>query len=210
MQIYPIKHIYTFTFVFKFIKFISILQVQIQLPTTANGQTISYLPELPSIRYFPKVSNPVGQCELAESIIDQAPQINIINPKNLTSRNNNNRQRWKREAVKVHISYVCMIFYQCGINPPTISKNLYYTQKSIFSKTRQRRQEYAPEYSENAGVEYRSSAYDYDYDPTLKLNTNNSNGNEVNTGQSRMSEEPSDGIVVPMTKEERILLEQYR
>ena len=69
------------------------------------GQTISYLHELPSIRYFSEssiiVGSVIGHCELAKDDSRQEGSGNIINPKSLTPRNSNNQHRGKRDTSPV-------------------------------------------------------------------------------------------------------------
>ena len=67
-------------------------------------QTITYLPELPSVRYFSKQviatnsPNPIDRCHLHS---DSGQSNKLINPQGLTSRNNDNQQRGKRDTYKV-------------------------------------------------------------------------------------------------------------
>ena len=78
-------------------------------------------------------------------------------------------------------------------------------------QNRQRRQDYRPEYDENAGVEYIPGSYDYVYDPNLEITTSNSNENVERIEQSGKRAETSDGIINPMTEDEMAFLqEQYR
>ena len=87
--------------------FIINFQIQMKLPVKTMGQTISYLHELPSIRYFSKSSiitnspNPIGRCELAKDDTRQEGSFNIINPKSLNPRNSNNQHRGKRDTTQV-------------------------------------------------------------------------------------------------------------
>ena len=70
------------------------------------GQSVLYLPELPSIEYFSKaslISNPstntIDRCEVAESSDSQVTNDNLINPQNLAARNDIHRPRGKRDTI---------------------------------------------------------------------------------------------------------------
>ena len=71
-------------------------------------QTIAYLPELPTIRYYSKptiLSNSpasVDQCKLADSSSGEETLDTIINPKGLVSKSSNSYPRTKRSASKVY------------------------------------------------------------------------------------------------------------
>ena len=70
-------------------------------------QTVAYLPELPTIRYYSKhsiLSNSpasVDQCKLVDSSAGEETLNTIINPKHLVSKGANSNPRTKRNVAKV-------------------------------------------------------------------------------------------------------------
>ena len=82
----------------------------VKIPTKADEDIVSYLPDLPQIRYLsrsPLISNnapsSTDKCVLGMSLDPDGVDGNIINPENLISKHNQNSRRIKREISKVII-----------------------------------------------------------------------------------------------------------
>ena len=88
-----------------------IFQVLIKIPTKADEDIVSYLPDLPQIRYLsrtPLLSNNAAsstdKCVLSSSRNPEGIDDNIINPENLVSKDNQSSRRIKRGTSNVRIS----------------------------------------------------------------------------------------------------------
>ena len=84
----------------------------VKIPTKADEDIVSYLPDLPQIRYLsrsPLISNnapsSTDKCVLAMSRDPEVLDGNIINPENLISKHDQGSRRIKREISKVRIFY---------------------------------------------------------------------------------------------------------
>ena len=82
----------------------------VKIPTKADEDIVSYLPDLPKIIYLsrsPLISNnapsSTDKCVLAMSQDPEGVNGNIINPENLISKHNQSSRRIKREISKVII-----------------------------------------------------------------------------------------------------------
>ena len=84
----------------------------VKIPTKADEDIVSYLPDLPQIRYLsksPMISNNapsnIDKCMLAMSRDPEGAVRNIINPENLISKHDQSSRRITREISKVRIFY---------------------------------------------------------------------------------------------------------
>ena len=91
-------------------------QVLVKIPFKADEDIVSYLPDLPQIRYLsrsPLISNnapsSTDKCVLAMSRDPEGANENIINPENLISKHNQRSRRIKRGLSKVKIFYKCYL-----------------------------------------------------------------------------------------------------
>ena len=87
-------------------------QVLVKIPFKADEDIVSYLPDLPQIRYLsrsPLISNnapsSTDKCVLAMSRDPEGAHENIINPENLISKHNQGSRRIKRGISNVRILY---------------------------------------------------------------------------------------------------------
>ena len=85
-----------------------IFQVLIKIPTKADKDIVSYLPDLPQIRYLSRTPLPsnnatssTDKCVLSSSRNPEGIDDNIINPDNLVSKDNQSSRRIKRGTSNV-------------------------------------------------------------------------------------------------------------
>ena len=88
------------------------IQVIVKIPTKADEDVVSYLPDFPQIRYLsrsPLISyngpSSTDKCLLARSRDPEGIADNIVNPDNLISKLIQSSRRIKRETYKVQHSY---------------------------------------------------------------------------------------------------------